>query len=496
MTLISAPSARRARGARARAHRRRGGRRRGPPERVRRRAARGGSWGGMSRRWWRWPHAVPGPASSRRSAAWRLDGRSGCPAALRRQAGRPWQAALSVLQSTPANQPAYAGNIVTPDGVNDFLVGATNPVSGATALTCDIVASSPGWAGGSPASCRSARSQAARRACCCTRTARPTASASSSRRRARPPTSGRRARRRCRSPSTRFRSTCPSALRRRSASSRTARCSALARRRASARGRSRTARASRSARRTRRRATRRTRRSWGSRFADGVGGEQRAAHPVAAVDLHGSEPVPLSATAVSALLGATSTAPRTSSTAVGQAARRIGVRCRHRRAGARRARATAYWTMDGSLPTVLDQSGHGNHLTRYMQPAVSDVPFILGANQFSGQNLTGDSRSGRVAAPAHDRREGRLRAGEGWPFSTTPSPGMRRSSTCSTSRRTRPRTPTRPGAATRSRAPAARSCRSPGHSARTRRRGSAALASRFSRCTRRRPTSRTATRFT
>ena len=131
--------------------------------------------------------------------------------------------------------------------------------------------------------------------------------------------------------------------------------------------------------------------------------------------------MPLSATAVSALLGATSTAPRTSSTAavrqLAASASAVDIV-----APALAARATAYWTMDGSLPTVLDQSGHGNHLTRYMQPAVSDVPFILGANQFSGQNLTG-----RLAKWGGWRRllttaeKAALRAGEGWPFSTTPS---------------------------------------------------------------------------
>ena len=79
-----------------------------------------------------------------------LDGRSGVSGGASASGWAAVAGSLSVLQSTPANQPAYAGNIVTPDGVNDFLVGATNPVSGATALTCDIVASSPGWAGGSP----------------------------------------------------------------------------------------------------------------------------------------------------------------------------------------------------------------------------------------------------------------------------------------------------------------------------------------------------------
>lgn len=86
------------------------------------------------------------------------------------------------------------------------------------------------------------------------------------------------------------------------------------------------------------------------------------------------------------------------------------------------ARATAYWTMDVSLPGVLDQSGHGNHLTRYMQPAVSDLPFILGANQFSGQNLTGRlAKWGGWRRLLTSAEKAALRAGEGWPFATTAS---------------------------------------------------------------------------
>lgn len=74
-----------------------------------------------------------------------------------------------------------------------------------------------------------------------------------------------------------------------------------------------------------------------------------------------------------------------------------------------------------ALP-IRDYTGRGNDLTRYMQPAVSDVAFRLGSTSRANQMLTG-----RLAKWGGWRRlltageRAALLAGEGWPFNTTPS---------------------------------------------------------------------------
>lgn len=84
------------------------------------------------------------------------------------------------------------------------------------------------------------------------------------------------------------------------------------------------------------------------------------------------------------------------------------------------ARATAVWPMDGSLPNILDQSGRGNHLTRYMQPATSNVTFLLGANSVGSQSMTGRlSKWGNWKRLLTAAEKAALRGGEAWPFSTT-----------------------------------------------------------------------------
>lgn len=84
--------------------------------------------------------------------------------------------------------------------------------------------------------------------------------------------------------------------------------------------------------------------------------------------------------------------------------------------------ATAFWPMDVVLPTITDRSGRGNDLSPYMKPAVSDVAFVIGANTTGGQALTGSvAKWGNWKRVLTAGEKAALRAGEGWPFNTTPS---------------------------------------------------------------------------
>jgi len=86
--------------------------------------------------------------------------------------------------------------------------------------------------------------------------------------------------------------------------------------------------------------------------------------------------------------------------------------------------ALAFWPMVPSSPSspIRDTTGRGNDLVRYMGPAISDVPLVIGANSTGGQALTGRVAQWgnwkRLLTPAE---KAALRGGESWPFSTTPS---------------------------------------------------------------------------